>query len=91
MHLKLRRLSALLANEKFPSGLGVGNASIVAILFELPSFTPENQKRYPLNSVCWSDKVESGLLLVGVLVVALLKGGSGSEGQMNRMLGVKLA
>ena len=36
MHLKLRRLSALLANEKFPSGLGVGNASIVAILFELP-------------------------------------------------------
>ena len=49
------------------------------MLFELPSFSPENQNKYPVNSVCWSDKVEGGVLFVGggVLVVALFRGGGG--------------
>ena len=66
------------------------NSSITTILFELPSFSPENQKEYPLNSVCWSDKVGGGVLLVGggVLVVALFSGGGG---QKNRMVGMKFA
>ena len=57
------------------------NSSITTILFELPSFSPENQKEYPLNSVCWSDKVGGGVLLVegGVLVVALLRGERGKR------------
>ena len=58
------------------------NSSITTILFELPSFSPENQKKYPLNSVCWSDKVGGGVLFVGggVLVVALFSG-RGEEGK----------
>ena len=62
------------------------------MLFELPRFSPENQNKYPVNSVCWSDKVEGGVLFVGggVLVVALFRGGGG-RGQKNRMVGVKFA
>ena len=53
------------------------NALVIASLFELPRFSPENQNRYP-----FFDKVEGVVLLVGgVLIVALFKEGWGSNEQ----------
>ena len=44
-----------------------------------------------INSVCWSDKVEGGVLFMGVVVVALFTRWEGGGEQKDRMVRVKFA